>query len=66
MARPVLNGSCFQLVPFQSQACGPGCCTVCIELVLYEPGSCTFAFAVAGEFLGWWFVILTPIRDFGI
>lgn len=66
MARPVLNGSCFQFVPFQSQTRRSGSCTVRVELVLRELGSSTFAFTVAGEFLRWWFVVLAAVRDIGV
>ena len=63
MARSILNDSCFQFVSLQSQARGSGSRGIRIELVLREFGCCAPAFAVAGEFLRWWFVVLAPVCD---
>jgi hypothetical protein len=66
MARPVVHASCFQLMSFQSQPCGPGSRGIRIELEFREAGVCTLAFAVAGELLGRFVVLGTAVRSIGI
>lgn len=66
MARPAVNAPGFQFEPFQAQACGSGGCAVGIELLSCEFRVSGFAFAVVGEFLGWWFVVFASVGDVGI